>query len=64
MSNGGDFTSNLGRIYSIYTGGFITFVVIIGILEQLGVPNQVLGYLFVAMTIAVYAGIGIMSRTM
>jgi cation/acetate symporter len=64
MSNGGDFTSNLGRIYSIYTGGFVTFVVIIGILEQLGVPNQVLGYLFVAMTIAVYAGIGIMSRTM
>ena len=64
MSNGGDFTSNLGRIYSIYTGGFITFVVIIGILEQLGVPNQVLGYMFVAMTIAVYAGIGIMSRTM
>jgi cation/acetate symporter len=64
MSNGGDFTSNLGRIYSIYTGGFITFVVIIGILEQIGVPNQVLGYLFVAMTIAVYAGIGIMSRTM
>jgi cation/acetate symporter len=64
MSNGGDFTSNLGRVYGIYTGGFITFVVIIGILEQLGVPNQILGYLFVAMTIAVYAGIGIISRTM
>jgi cation/acetate symporter len=64
MSNGGDFTSNLGRVYGIYTGGFIAFVVLIGILEQLGVPNQVLGYLFVAMTIAVYAGIGIISRTM
>jgi cation/acetate symporter len=64
MSNGRDFTSNLGRIYGIYTGGFIAFVVIIGILEQLGVPNRVLGYLFVAMTIAVYAGIGILSRTM
>jgi cation/acetate symporter len=64
MSNGGDFTSNLGRVYGIYTGGFIAFVVIIGILEQLGVPNRVLGYLFVAMTIAVYAGIGIISRTM
>src|SRR5688500_1083880 len=64
MSNGRDFTSNLGRIYGIYTGGFIGFVVIIGILEQLGVPNRVLGYLFVAMTIAVYAGIGILSRTM
>ena len=64
MANGGDFTSNLGRVYGIYTGGFIGFVVIIGILEQLGVPNQILGYLFVAMTIAVYAGIGIISRTM
>jgi len=64
MSNGRDFTSNLGRVYGIYTGGFIAFVVIIGILEQLGVPNRVLGYLFVAMTIAVYAGIGILSRTM
>jgi cation/acetate symporter len=64
MSNGGDFTSNLGRVYGIYTGGFIAFVVIIGILEWLGVPNQILGYLFVAMTIAVYAGIGIISRTM
>jgi cation/acetate symporter len=64
MANGGDFTSNLGRVYGIYTGGFIGFVVIIGILEQLGVPNQALGYLFVAMTIAVYAGIGIISRTM
>jgi cation/acetate symporter len=64
MSNGGDFTSNLGRVYGIYTGGFLTFVVIIGILEQMGVPNQILGYLFVAMTIAVYAGIGVISRTM
>ncbi|MBL9033981.1 MAG: VC_2705 family sodium/solute symporter, partial [Rhodospirillaceae bacterium] len=64
MAKGGDFTSNLGRIYGIYTGGFVTFVVIIGILEQLGVPNRILGYLFVAMTIAVYAGIGILSRTM
>jgi cation/acetate symporter len=64
MSNGRDFTSNLGRIYGIYTGGFVTFVVLIGILEQFGVPNRVLGYLFVAMTIAVYAGIGILSRTM
>lgn len=59
----GDFTSNLGRIYGIYTGGFVSFVILIGILEQLGVPNQILGYLFVAMTIAVYAGIGILSRT-
>ncbi|HEV7369413.1 sodium:solute symporter family transporter, partial [Arenibaculum sp.] len=60
----GDFTSNLGRIYSIYTGGFIGFVILLAILEYVGVPNQIIGYLFVFFTIAVYAGIGILSRTM
>ena len=60
----GDFTSNLGRIYGIYTGGFVAFVVFIGVLERAGVPNHILGYLFVAFTIGVYAAIGIMSRTM
>ena len=60
----GDFTSSLGRIYGVYTGGFIAFVVFIGVLERAGVPNHILGYLFVAFTIGVYAAIGIMSRTM
>ncbi|MCX7349204.1 MAG: cation acetate symporter, partial [Alphaproteobacteria bacterium] len=59
-----DFTSNLGRIYTIYTGGFIAFVIFIAILERVGVPNNILGYLFVAFTIGVYAAIGILSRTM
>lgn len=57
------FTSNLGRIYTIYTGGFLGFVIFLAILEQIGVPNQIIGYLFVGLTIAVYAGIGILSRT-
>jgi cation/acetate symporter len=65
QTSGGDqFTSNLGRIYGIYTGGFFAFVLFIALLEQLGVPNRVLGYLFVFFTIAVYAFIGIISRTM
>ncbi len=58
------FTSNLGKIYGIYTGGFLGFVIVLAILEQLGVPNRILGYLFVFLTLAVYAGIGILSRTM
>src|SRR3989337_1441807 len=57
------FLSNLGRVYGIYTGGFLAFIVLIAILEQLGVPNQVLGYLFVGFTILIYAFIGIVSRT-
>jgi len=59
----GDFISNLGRVYGIYTGGFLAFVVLLAILEQVGVPNQIIGYLFVFFTIAVYAGIGFLSRT-
>ncbi len=60
----GDFTSNLGRIYTVYTGGFLGFVIFLYILERAGVSNTTIGYLFVAFTIAVYAAIGIMSRTM
>ena len=57
------FNAALKRYYSFYTGGFIAFVIMVGILEQLGVPNKVLGYLFLFATIALYAGIGFMSKT-
>src|SRR5919106_6268417 len=57
------FISNLGKIYGGYTGGFIGFVIILAILEQMGVPNKIIGYCFVFLTIAVYAYIGILSRT-
>lgn len=59
----GGFLDNLGKVYTIYTGGFIGFVIFLAILEQLGVPNKIIGYLFVFMTIGIYAMIGIMSRT-
>ncbi|HEX5779547.1 MAG TPA: sodium:solute symporter family protein [Xanthobacteraceae bacterium] len=62
-SGSSDFINNLGKIYGYYAGGFLAFVVFIAILEQLGVPNRVLGYLFVFFTIAVYAIIGVLSRT-
>jgi len=62
--NGGDLVSNLNKVYGIYTGGFVAFVVLLAILEQVGVPNKVIGYLFVAMTIGVYAAIGFITRTM
>lgn len=59
----GDFLSNLGRIYGWYTGGFAAFVIALAILEQVGVPNRIIGYLFVFLTIGVYALIGYLSRT-
>jgi cation/acetate symporter len=58
-----DFIKNLGRMYATYTGGFLGFIILLAILEQVGVPNRILGYLFVGFTIAVYAIIGVMSRT-
>ena len=60
---GSSFINNLGKIYGMYTGGFAAFVILLAILEQLGVSNQVIGYLFVFLTIGVYALIGILSRT-
>jgi cation/acetate symporter len=62
-SGADDFIKNLGKIYGLYAGGFLAFVVLLGILEQVGVPNRILGYLFVFFTIAVYAIIGVLSRT-
>jgi cation/acetate symporter len=59
-----DFTSNLGRIYGTYTGGFIAFVILLAIFERAGVPNRTIGYLFVFFTLAIYAIIGVLSRTM
>ena len=63
-AGGGDFLSNLGKIYGIYTGGFFAFVILLAILEQVGVSNNIIGYLFVGFTLVIYAGIGVLSRTM
>ena len=60
----GGFIQNLGRVYGIYTLGFLGFVILMAILEQAGVPARYIGYMFVGFTILIYALIGILSRTM
>ena len=62
-SSNAAFFNQLKRYYGFYTGGFIVFVIILAILEQMGVTPKVLGYIFLAATIGLYAGIGIMSKT-
>jgi cation/acetate symporter len=57
------FYKQLGRMYGTYTGGFVAFIILLAILEQIGVPNKVLGYFFVFFTLAVYAIIGVATRT-
>ena len=58
------FIKNLPKIYGMYTGGFVLFILIMAVLEQLGVPANVIGIMFVAFTIFIYAAIGWLSRTM
>ena len=57
------FTQQLKKYYTFYTGGFIAFVIVLAIAEQLGMPNRWIGYLFLLSTILLYAVIGVMSRT-
>jgi len=57
------FLKKLNKIYGTYAGGFLCFVLLMAALEAGGVEDKVIGYLFVAFTIAVYAGIGILART-
>ena len=59
----GGFLNNLGKIYGLYTGGFFAFVLLLALCEYMGMPNHMIGYGFVFLTIAVYAVIGVLSRT-
>ena len=57
------FTQQLKKYYTFYTGGFVAFVVLLAIAEQMGMSSKWIGYCFLIFTILLYAGIGIMSRT-
>jgi cation/acetate symporter len=60
----GDFIDNLPKVYGLYTGGFLAFIILMAVFEQMGMSAEVIGILFVAFTIVIYAAIGWMSRTM
>ncbi len=57
------FKQQLKKVYSFYTGGFLVFIVLLAVAEQMGLPRVWIGYVFLAATILLYAGIGVMSRT-
>ncbi|MEK9721147.1 MAG: cation acetate symporter, partial [Quisquiliibacterium sp.] len=63
-SQGGSFTDNLGKVYSLYTLGFLAFFGLMAILESLGASARLIGILFLAFTLIIYAAIGWLSRTM
>ncbi|WP_440694817.1 sodium:solute symporter family protein [Candidatus Pelagibacter sp. HIMB109] len=60
----GNFIDNLPKIYGTYTGGFLVFCLLMALLEANGVSAKTIGILFLVFTIAIYALIGILSRTM
>ena len=64
MKMQGSFVDNLPRIYGLYTGGFIIFIGLMAIFEQMGMQADTIGILFVAFTVVIYAAIGWLSRTM
>jgi len=57
------FFNQLRKYYGVYTGGFVGFVILLAIAEQMGLSRQWIGYWFLFATIALYAIIGVMSRT-
>jgi cation/acetate symporter len=60
----GGFTKNLGKVYAMYTLGFLVFFGIMAMTEKMGILGQEgIGIGFLLFTIGIYALIGWLSRT-
>ena len=59
----GGFTDNLGKVYALYTVGFLVFFALMAILEKMGASAETIGIGFLLFTVAIYALIGYLSRT-
>jgi len=57
------FFRRLSRYYLIFTSCFAAFLIAVAVLEKEGMPRLWIGYLFMFATIALYAAIGVISRT-
>ena len=47
----GKLVDNLPKVYGLYTGGFVIFIILMAILEQMGTSAATIGILFVAFTV-------------
>jgi len=61
--SGKAFFKQLQKYYTWYTGGFLTFLFLLAIAEQMGMSRAMMGYIFLIATVALYGGIGVMART-
>ena len=57
------FNAQLFRGYTAYACGFCLLVLLLALLEVMGLARHWIGYAFLLVTVALYAGIGIMCRT-
>ena len=57
------FKAQLFRGYAAYAVGFCLLVLLLALLEIMGLARHWIGYAFLIVTVALYAGIGIMCRT-
>lgn len=57
------FKVGLRRTYVLYTAGFIALIGVLALMEVLGMPRNWIGYVFLLVTVCLYAGIGILCRT-
>lgn len=58
---GSDFSRRLRRYYFRYTSAFLFFIILLSIGEYIGMSQTMIGYVFLFATIAIYAGIGVIS---
>lgn len=66
MSDTGEqrrFLRRLHKVYGLYTVGLLAFIAALAAAEQAGLPKRWIGVTFLLATVALYAGIGIISRT-
>jgi cation/acetate symporter len=67
MPFGGDtpqeFKLRLRRIYVLYAAGFILMILFLALAEIMGMARDWIGYIFLLVTVSLYAGIGILCRT-
>ncbi len=62
-ADGKGFVRQLNKVYGWYTAGVFLFVLLLAVAEHMGMSREMIGFIFLLTTVAVYAGIGIMSRT-
>ncbi|MEI2418149.1 VC_2705 family sodium/solute symporter [Orrella sp. JC864] len=58
-----DFAQQLRSTYVLYTAGFVLLILGLALCEVLGMPRNWIGYIFLLVTVCLYAGIGILCRT-